>query len=95
MLKVTAVAAVAMLIGGTQTFAEDLKLSNKWRVEVSETARSDRSIVFRVTPKDGTPVDVTVAVKDGRGENNIASDIAQGVQGDARQGQLSRRDRRR
>ena len=75
-MKVTAVAAVAMLVGGTQTVAEDLKLSNKWRVEVSETARSDGSIVFRVTPKDGTPVDVTVAVKDGRGENNIASDIA-------------------
>ena len=55
--------------------AEDLKLSNKWRVEVSETARSDGTIIFRVTPKDGTPTDVTVAIKDGRGENNIAGDI--------------------
>ena len=71
----SALAAVALLLGGAATFADDLKLSNKWRVEVSETARSDGTIVFRVTPKDGTPTDVTVAIKDGRGENNIAGDI--------------------
>jgi hypothetical protein len=69
-----AMAATVLLSSGV-TLAEDLKLSNKWRVEVSETARSDGNIVFRVTPKDGTPTDVTVAIKDGRGENNIASDI--------------------
>jgi hypothetical protein len=75
-LKLSAIATVAVLLAATPAFADDLKLSNKWRVEVSETARSDGSIVFRVTPKDGTPVDVTIAIKDGRGENNIASDIA-------------------
>jgi hypothetical protein len=69
-----AVAAVATFVGAPAC-AEDLKLSNKWRVEVSETARSDGNIVFRVTPKDGTPTDVSVAIKDGRGENNIAGDI--------------------
>jgi hypothetical protein len=69
-----ALAATVLLTSGVAQ-AEDLKLSNKWRVEVSETARSDGTIVFRVTPKDGTPTDVTVAIKDGRGENNIADDI--------------------
>lgn len=69
------VMAAAVLLSSGVTLAEDLKLSNKWRVEVSETARSDGTIVFRVTPKDGTPTDVTVAIKDGRGENNIAGDI--------------------
>ena len=69
-----AIAAVATIVAAP-ALAEDLKLSNKWRVEVSETARSDGTIVFRVTPKDGTPTDVTVAIKDGRGENNIAGDI--------------------
>ena len=69
-----AIAAVATFVAAPAV-AEDLKLSNKWRVEVSETARSDGTIVFRVTPKDGTPTDVTVAIKDGRGENNIAGDI--------------------
>ena len=74
-MLMTALAAAAVLAGPTAV-AEELKLSNKWRVEVSETARSDGTIVFRVTPKDGQPVDVTIAIKDGRGENNIASDIA-------------------
>jgi hypothetical protein len=69
-------ALAAAVLAGSAVQAEDLRLSNKWRVEVSETARSDGTIVFRVTPKDGQPVDVTVAIKDGRGENNIASDIA-------------------
>jgi hypothetical protein len=49
--------------------------SNKWRVEVSESAKSDGTMLFRVTPKEGTPVEVTVSIKDGRGENNIAKDI--------------------
>jgi hypothetical protein len=74
LLKKAFVVVVAAFVA-TPAFAEDLKLSNKWRVEVSETARSDGTIVFRVTPKDGTPTDVTVAIKDGRGENNIADDI--------------------
>jgi hypothetical protein len=74
-LKLPVLAVMAALLGAAPTFADELKLSNKWRVEVSETARSDGSIVFRVTPKDGTPVDVTVGIKDGRGENNIADDI--------------------
>jgi hypothetical protein len=69
-----AMSATVLLTSGV-ALADDLKLSNKWRVEVSETARSDGTIVFRVTPKDGTPTDVTVAIKDGRGENNIADDI--------------------
>jgi len=69
-----AIAAVGTFVAAP-ALAEDLKLSNKWRVEVSETARSDGTIIFRVTPKDGTPTDVTVAIKDGRGENNIAGDI--------------------
>jgi len=69
------VLVATMLVSGGVAMADELKLSNKWRVEVSETARSDGTIVFRVTPKDGTPTDVTVAIKDGRGENNIADDI--------------------
>lgn len=48
---------------------------NKWRVQVSEGASSDGEIVFRVTPKAGTPSDVTVAVKNGTAENNVADDI--------------------
>ncbi len=56
-----AIAAVAAFVAAP-AFAEDLKLSNKWRVEVSEGAKSDGTILFRVTPKDGQPVEVPVAV---------------------------------
>ena len=72
-----AVAVTLMWALGTASADEQDQpsYSNKWRVEVSETARSDGTMLFRVTPKDGTPVEVTVSIKDGRGENNIAKDI--------------------
>ncbi len=69
------IAAAAVLIAGGPALAEDLKLSNKWRVEVSEGAHNAGTILFRVTPKDGQPVDVPVAIKEGRGENGVAQDI--------------------
>ncbi len=67
--------ATAALLAGGSVAADDLKLSNKWRVEVSEGANTSGTILFRVTPKDGTPVDVTVEIKDGRSENDVARDI--------------------
>jgi hypothetical protein len=65
----------ALLLSSGGALAEDLKLSNKWRVEVSEGAKSDGTILFRVTPKDGQPMDVPVAIKDGTGENQVARTI--------------------
>ena len=53
----------------------DLKYSNKWRIEVKEGANNDGVARFRVTPKDGTPVEVTVNIKDGRSENGVANDV--------------------
>jgi hypothetical protein len=53
----------------------DLKYSNKWRIEVKEGANNDGVARFRVTPQGGTPVEVTVNVKDGRSENGVASDV--------------------
>jgi hypothetical protein len=70
---VAALAVVAAL--GTPALAQDLKLSNKWRIEVSEGANNDGTVLFRVTPKEGTPTDVSVAIKNGRSENEVARDI--------------------
>ena len=53
----------------------DLKYSNKWRIEVKEGANNDGVARFRVTPKGGTPVEVTVSIKDGRSENGVAADV--------------------
>ena len=70
-----AILASSMAITGMVAAADGLSLSNKWRIEVSEGANNDGTIVFRVTPKEGTPVDVTVQIKDGRSENGVASDV--------------------
>jgi hypothetical protein len=52
-----------------------LSLSNKWRLEVSEGANNDGTLLFRVTPDKGTPQDVLVTLKKGRSENGVARDI--------------------
>jgi len=52
-----------------------LKLSNKWRIEVSEGANNDGTMLFRLTPEGGAPQDVVVSLKKGRGENGVARDI--------------------
>ncbi|HEX9207724.1 MAG TPA: hypothetical protein VF851_05775 [Steroidobacteraceae bacterium] len=69
-------AVASLSASGQEEAAPKLSLSNKWRIEVNGGANSAGNIVFRVTPdKGGTPVDVTVAIKDGRGENAVADDI--------------------
>lgn len=69
-------ALVLALLAGTGMAQQAApSYSNKWRIEVSEGANSDGTILFRVTPKDGTATDVSVAIKKGRGENHIAQDI--------------------
>lgn len=74
------IATAVMALTSFQAVAEEgLKLSNKWRISVSEGANSDGNIVFRVTPDQGTPTDVTVAIKDGRSENDVAKDIVAGL----------------
>jgi len=55
--------------------AATLKYSNKWRLEVSEGANNDGNMHFRITPRDGTPIDINVGLKDGRGEDGCARDI--------------------
>jgi hypothetical protein len=49
--------------------------SNKWRIEMSGQALTTGEIVFRVTPRQGDPVDVTVGIRSGRAENNVAKDV--------------------
>jgi hypothetical protein len=74
------IATALLSLASLQAVADEaLKLSNKWRIEVSEGANSDGNIVFRVTPDQGTPTDVSIPIKNGRGENNVASDIKTGL----------------
>jgi hypothetical protein len=59
-------------------YAQDL--SNKWRIKVNHDADSDGTMMFRVTPKDQDPIDVTVNVKDGTKENRVAVAIREAFQ---------------
>lgn len=55
--------------------AESLAYSNKWRIEVSESARSDGEMIFQVTPRGSEPQLVTVAIQSSFGENHVARAI--------------------
>jgi len=61
--------------GASEAAGHALKFENKWRIEVSEGANSDGVLLFRVTTHEGKATDVPVSIKNGRGENNVASDI--------------------
>jgi hypothetical protein len=68
--------ACTLALVSASAYAEDKpSYSNKWRIEVSEGAKSAGTMLFRLTPKDGTPLDVSVAIADGRSENHVAKDI--------------------
>ena len=77
------IAAIVLAVSGFSASASEsareapakLDLSNKWRIEVSEGANSSGVIRFRVTPKDGQPIEIAAEIKDGRGENAVARDI--------------------
>lgn len=53
----------------------DALASNKWRIQVSESAKSSGEIVFRFSPKGAKPFDIAVPIADGTGENAIAREI--------------------
>lgn len=57
------------------TAATPLKLSNKWRIEVSEGANNTGALLFRVTPDKGTAMDIVVRIEKGRSENGVATDV--------------------
>ncbi len=65
----------ATVLAGTAAIAADAKPSHRWRIEVSESANSDGTIRFAVTPVGGESKTVEVPVKNGRSENHVAQDI--------------------
>ena len=51
--------------------------------------------MFRVTPRQGEAVDVSVGIKSGRAENNVAKDVRDALRRQAEPRSLHRRSRRR
>jgi len=75
-----AAAGMAMaILAGTAAIAADAKASHRWRIEVSESANSDGTIRFAVTPVGGESKTIEVPIKNGRGENHIAQDISKAL----------------
>jgi hypothetical protein len=46
--------------------------SNKWRIVFDHSTDGAGEIVFRITPLNGTPIDVTTQLPKGTGENHAA-----------------------
>ena len=71
----TSTAVVSSLLLAAISFADASSTSNKWRIEMSGQALTSGDIVFRVTPRQGEAVDVSVGIKSGRDENHVAKDV--------------------
>ena len=63
--------AAAMLLGLLVVTAH-AEPSNKWRIKLNHRADNEGTIVLRVAPIDGTPIDVETKVPANTGENHIA-----------------------
>jgi hypothetical protein len=77
LLTVMSITIVAVLTtcSGTPVAGDNESLSNKWRIQVSEGAKSTGNMIFRITPKDGRAIDVDVGITEGARENKVASII--------------------
>jgi len=60
---------------GTPVTGDNTSLSNKWRIEVSEGAKSTGNMLFRVTSQGRPAIDVNVGITEGARENKVASTI--------------------
>jgi hypothetical protein len=63
----------------TAAVAAQASPSNKWRLQCSGGANSDGTIVLLISPEGGTPIEASIAIKDGAGENSVAAAIVKGL----------------
>ena len=72
-----AIVLMTLLAGcsGTPVTGNNDSFSNKWRIEVSEGAKSTGNMIFRITPRDGRAMDVDVGITEGARENKVAATI--------------------
>ena len=68
-------AVVSSMMLAAMAFADASPTSNKWRIELSGQALTTGELVFRVTPHQGEATDVSVNIRSGRAENNVAKDV--------------------
>jgi hypothetical protein len=69
------IAMFASVMFASATFAGDAATSNKWRIELDGQPLNTGDLQFRVTPRQGEPLDIVATVRSGRAENNVAKDV--------------------
>jgi hypothetical protein len=74
-LRVISTAIVSSVLFAAFAFADASPTANKWRIELDGQALKSGDMQFRVTPRQGEPTDITVNIKSGRAENNVAKDV--------------------
>jgi uncharacterized protein (DUF2141 family) len=74
-LGAIATAIVSSLLLAAIAFADAAPTANKWRIELDGQPLKSGEILFRVTPRQGEATDITVNIKSGRAENNVAKDV--------------------
>lgn len=74
-LGAISIAIVSSVLLAALAFAEGSPTSNKWRIEFDGQALTSGALVFRVTPRQGEATDITVSVRSGRSENDLAEDV--------------------
>lgn len=78
-LQVTLLLGAVMFAGQSAVAegpaADKFKYSDKWRIKCDEGADNDGFARFRITPKGGAPIEVTVNIKKGTAENDVAKEL--------------------
>ena len=68
-------AIISTLLLAALAYADTAPTANKWRIELDGQAQKSGDLQFRVTPRQGEPVEITATIRSGRAENNVARDV--------------------
>src|SRR5262245_21097970 len=66
---------LSTMLLATAAVAQSNLVYNKWNIELEGQAVKAGDIVFRVTPRQGDPTDITVNVTPGRDEAKVVKDV--------------------
>ena len=75
LISLVLVSLIHVSCAGTTSTGNNSSYSNKWRIEISEGAKSTGTMVFRFSFADQPSIDVEVGVAEGARENKVASVI--------------------
>lgn len=75
LIALVLISLILVACAGTTSAGNSSSYSNKWRIEVSEGAKSTGRMVFRFSFENKPSIDVEVGVAEGARENKVAAVI--------------------